>query len=67
MGKKYIPVKVNGLSYKVYLDNIEKIYKNTSKTSVPIPPFHKKLVSRKSSLETCPDCEPYFDINAGQF
>ena len=50
MGKKFIPVKMHELSYKVYLDNLIKIYKFARKTSLPVPPFNKKGVSRKASI-----------------
>lgn len=55
MGKKYIPIKINEISYKVYLDNLVKIYKVTKRASVPIPVFRKKSVSRKDSLDTSPE------------
>jgi hypothetical protein len=52
MGKKYIPIKIHDLAYKVYLDNLVKIYKVAKRTALPIPVFHKKSVSRKDSIET---------------
>jgi hypothetical protein len=52
MGKKYIPVQLHGLSYKIYLDNLVKVYKCPKKGNIPIPPFNKKGVSRKESIET---------------
>jgi hypothetical protein len=55
MGRKYIPVKVNGSSVKLYLDSLTKIYKCAKKTTLPIPPFLRKSVSRKDSLDTNPD------------
>lgn len=64
MGKKFVPVKINGCSYRIYLDNVEKIFKRAKKTHLPIPAFQKKMVSRKSSVETCPDCTPFFDTKA---
>jgi hypothetical protein len=57
MGKKYIPVKVNGTSLKLYLDSLTKIYKCARKTSLPIPTFEKDGVSRKDSLDTNLECE----------
>lgn len=52
MGKKYIPIKIQDLTYKIYLDNLIKIYKVTKRSSLPIPLFQKKSVSRKDSLDT---------------
>lgn len=52
MGKKYIPIKIQELTYKIYLDNLIKIYKVTKRASLPIPLYQKKSVSRKESLET---------------
>lgn len=52
MGKKYIPIKIQELTYKIYLDNLVKIYKVTKRPSLPIPSFQKKSVSRRESLET---------------
>jgi len=54
MGKKFIPVKMHELTYKVYLDNLVKIYKCARKTTLPVPSFNKKSVSRKASIETTP-------------
>jgi hypothetical protein len=56
MGKKYIPVRVNAGLFKLYLDSLTKIYKCAKKTTLPVPPFLKKSVSRKDSLETNPEC-----------
>lgn len=55
MGKKFIPIKMRELSYKVYLDNLVKIYKCAKRTSIPIPPFRKMSVSRKASIDTTPE------------
>ncbi len=55
MGRKYIPVIVNTSSQKLYLDNLAKIFKCAKKTTLPIPPFHRKGVSRKDSLDTNPE------------
>ena len=55
MGRKYIPVKVNGASHKLYLDSLTKIYKCAKKTTLPIPLFARKCVSRKDSLDTNPE------------
>lgn len=52
MGKKYIPIKIQDLTYKIYLDNLVKIYKVTKRASLAIPLYQKKSVSRKESLET---------------
>ena len=55
MGKKFIPVKVNSSSHKLYLEVLTKIYKCAKKTTPPIPAFQRKSVSRKDSLETNPE------------
>ena len=55
MGRKYIPVKVNGTNLKLYLDSLTKIYKCAKKTTLPIPSFARKGVSRKDSLVTNPE------------
>ncbi len=52
MGKKFIPVQLHQLAYKVYLDNLVKIYKSSRKPSIPPPPFGPKTVSRKASIDT---------------
>lgn len=52
MGKKFIPIKMHELTYKVYLDNLLKIYKCVKRASLPVPPFIKKSVSRKASIDT---------------
>jgi hypothetical protein len=52
MGKKFIPVKMHELGYKVYLDNLMKIYKCAKKVSLPVPAFAKMGVSRKASIDT---------------
>ncbi len=52
MGKKYIPIKICDYSYKVYLDNLVKIYKVNKRIEIPIPPYYKKSVSRQDSIET---------------
>jgi hypothetical protein len=57
MGKKYIPVQLHSLSYKVYLDSLVKIYKCTRKPSIPPPAFAPKGVSRKASIDTTNDDE----------
>lgn len=57
MGKKYIPVRINGVTVKLYLESLTKIYKCARKTSIAIPAFHQKGVSRKDSLDTNGECE----------
>lgn len=52
MGKKYIPIKIQDCSYKVYLDNLVKIYKVSKRNEIPIPAYNKKSVSRSDSVET---------------
>lgn len=52
MGKKYIPVKMNKLDYRIYLDNVEKVYKVNKKNIPKIPPYARKTIFRKNSFET---------------
>lgn len=52
MGKKFIPVQLHSLTYKVYLENLVKIYKCARKPSIPPPAFRPKGVSRKASIDT---------------
>lgn len=52
MGKKFIPIKMHQLPYKVYLDNLHKIYKCPKRTALPVPPFEKRTASRKASMDT---------------
>lgn len=58
MGRKYIPVKINGSSQKLYLDSLNKIYKTPKKTTPCIPSFLRKGVSRKDTLDTSPEYHP---------
>lgn len=60
MGKKYIPIELNTLQYRVYLENLHKIYKVVKKPLPIIPKFSKRSTSRKESLETIPDALSYF-------
>lgn len=39
MGKKYIPVKINQADYRIYLDNVEKVYKVNKKKHTFHPYF----------------------------
>ena len=55
MGKKYIPIDIHALQYRVYLENLVKIYKVVRKQLPAIPKFAKRSLSRKESLETIPD------------
>jgi hypothetical protein len=59
MGKKFVPVAMGGYLYKVYLDDIHKIYKKIEKTEKPIPPFRSSNLMRKQSQETQPDTEEH--------
>jgi hypothetical protein len=61
MGKKYIPIELNSLPYRVYLSNLHKIYKVAQKILPPIPTFCRRNNSRKESLETVPDVLAYFE------
>ena len=54
MGKKYIPVKLNNSDHRVYIDNVEKVYKVNKKNIPSIPPFAKKSLHRKDSYKTEP-------------
>jgi hypothetical protein len=55
MGKKYIPIELHTMQYRVYLENLQKIYKVARKQLPAIPKFAKRSTSRKESLETIPD------------
>lgn len=55
MGKKFIPVQLQGLNYKVYLENLVKIYKCARKPSIAPPAYRPKGVSRKASIDTTPE------------
>lgn len=55
MGKKYIPIELHTMQYRVYLENLQKIYKVARKQLPVIPKFAKRSSSRKESLETIPD------------
>ncbi len=55
MGKKYIPIELHTMQYRVYLENLLKIYKVAKKQLPAIPKFPKRTFSRKESLETIPD------------
>lgn len=55
MGKKYVPIKMNGYGYRVYLEDVMKVYKSVKKTAIPIPAFQRKGTNRKDSLETVAD------------
>lgn len=57
MGKKYIPIVMGSCNYKVWIDNINRVFKHSKKITPPIPAFAKAKVSRKDSLETQQDEE----------
>lgn len=62
MGKKYIPVKINNMDYRVYLDNVEKVYKVSKKNIPSIPSFSKntkRTLLRKASIHTEPGSPLY--------
>lgn len=59
MGKKYIPVKINQADYRIYLDNVEKVYKVNKKNIPSIPTFAKKTLFRKASIQTEPGTPLY--------
>lgn len=40
MGKKYIPLGLNQINYKVYLDDLIKIYKKQKIVKITIPKYH---------------------------
>ena len=43
MGRKYVPIIVNGSEKKVYLDDVMYVYKRkVKKLEKPIPSFEKK-------------------------
>lgn len=39
MGKQYIPVVIGDRSYKLYLDNLVKIYKTPRRRLLPVPEY----------------------------
>lgn len=51
MSRKYIPVEINSHPYKIYLDNVVRIYKFTRQSHVPLPPYEIKDVSEKECFE----------------
>lgn len=59
MGKKYIPVKINNGDYRIYLENVEKVYRVNKKQMPPIPTYAKKRLSSKISLKTEPESPSY--------
>lgn len=54
MGKKYLPVEINQLPYKIYLDNLHKIYR-VNKITIRSIPAYQKNIRRKESIETLTD------------
>lgn len=61
MGKKYIPIELQCVQYRVYLENLHKIYKVVKKQLPAVPKYSRRISSRKESLETVPDTLPYFE------
>jgi hypothetical protein len=47
MGKKYIPIEMNTIQYRVYLENLSKIYKKVKKPLPMLPKYTKRSGSRK--------------------
>lgn len=60
MGKKYLPVNVSGSERKLYLDDIQKIYRSIKKSQKPIPPYSQPIL-RKVSQRTEGDPETQND------
>jgi hypothetical protein len=63
MGKKFITIQINTFPYRVYLNNLHKVYKVVKKTLPQIPVYQRKNSSRKESLETVPDGFVSFEDN----
>jgi hypothetical protein len=53
MGKRYIPVVIRTHEHRLYLADLNKIYKRVQRKAVPIPAFKECCLLRKTSLETC--------------
>ena len=63
MGKKYVPVRMSKGDYRIYLDNVEKVYR-VAKRPLPAQPPNtttpsflsspKNRSTRKSSFQTEP-------------
>jgi len=63
MGKKYIPVVMRNCDYRVFLENVSKVYTKVHKI-IPPPPPYKKTAIRKESLETCGDEDIFEKVTA---
>lgn len=50
MGKKYIPVTMGGCHYKIWIDNLERVFKHSKKITPQIPAYGKPKLARKDSM-----------------
>lgn len=60
MGKKFLPVIVKEVQYKLYLEDLTKIYKKIEKIERIIPAYNSRptgFILRKRTIETQPDTE----------
>jgi hypothetical protein len=55
MGKKYIPVEINGTAQKVYLDNVIQVHKYLLRKIRAAPAFSKIAIKQMGSLNTNAD------------
>jgi hypothetical protein len=55
MGKQFIPVLIDGISKRIYIDNLEKVYRQNKKPLIPIPAYRGPGLLRKQSQETEPE------------
>ena len=51
-----MPVQISGSTHKLYLEDLQKIYRNVRKIQKPIPTY-PKMILRKPTQETQPDLE----------
>lgn len=50
MGKKYIPITMGGYNYKIWIDNLNRVFKQTKKITPQIPAYAKHKLLRKDSM-----------------
>jgi hypothetical protein len=55
MGKKYLPLVVSRLPYKLYLDDVKRIHQKVRTIIPSIPSYYSKSILRKPSSQTQPD------------
>lgn len=68
MGKKYLPVIIQGKEHKIHLEDLKKIYKKLSKVEKPIPSYQKIAILRKTTQETSQgDDTPFLEEEEDSF